>query len=58
MAGAHTLMRRDNVVKPVRGTGGFIKGIYVSKVLVLSLEAETLIKPSLISGGTRISHTS
>jgi len=44
IAGVHNvLMRRDNVVKPARGTGGFIKGICVSKILALSLRQ----KPSL-----------
>jgi len=31
IADAHALMRRDDVVKPARGTGGFIRGICVSK---------------------------
>jgi len=51
MIGAHTLMRRDDVVKLARVAGGLIKGLCVFKDLALSLVVETLIEPSLISSG-------
>jgi len=46
VAGAHALMRGDDVVKvvkPARVAGGFVKGLCVSKDLALSLVTKTLI---------------
>jgi len=48
-------VRDDLVIPPIpaRVSGGPIKGPRISKDLALSLMAETLIGPSLVSAGTQ-----